>query len=99
MSLVTCNLTVRSTATTVPVRCTGVISSLHPGRDMELRFRVPRGIVGVADPGLAVGEGGHKVNLAKGRFCLLAKNKDRIDLCHHDALFVITSSLGPPVEL
>ena len=33
---------------------------------VELRFRVPRGIVSLADPGVAVGERDNEANLVQG---------------------------------
>ena len=35
-------------------------------QDVELRFHVPGGVVGLADPDVSVGYGDHGVNLAKG---------------------------------
>ena len=40
--------------------------------DVELRFQVPSGSVGLADPGVAVGYGDHAVNLAQGPLCIFA---------------------------
>ena len=37
-----------------------------------LSFRAPRGIVGLADPGVTVGDGDHEVILAQGPLCDLA---------------------------
>ena len=37
--------------------------------DVELRFQVPSGSVGLADPGVAVGYGAHQGNLAQGPLC------------------------------
>ena len=63
--------------------------------DVELRFQVPSGSVGLADPGVAVGYGDHAVNLAQGPLWLV----DIIPVGRADPVYqLLTTEQAPPTR-
>ena len=62
--------------------------------DVELRFQVPSGSVGLADPGVAVGYGDHAVNLAQGPLCRLRQRNLDPDMQAGPSLITASPNLN-----